>query len=371
MDLGHFKTPEVTPMLVKLYDKHKSYSQAHHEKPSMRVELTSVVSDLLVMDLTPREQELIADILISLMRQAERDLREALSERLSVLQNVPLRLILEMANDDIVVASPILKKSNILGDMDLIYIIKSKTAEYWRAIAERKTMSEQLINMLADTKDLGTAIQLAENQNITLTPHAMSVLSDVAQGQERLATPLVRRSEVTPDIVQSLYRFVGDALKQHLKEKYNIQDNKVEETLDDIIIDFVEHEEAGFKPTSKMLLAAAHLHRKKLVDPELMIGTLKRSQYRLFVSLFSVYAGIDSDRMLEILSEPSGRNLAVICRVKNVMRADFLSLFLLSVALHNKGNPLNSKDIEKAGEYYDRITPDMAKEFFKNSLSAH
>jgi len=151
MDLSFLdKSSNVTPLLVRLYDSHKLHGLAQDEKPLARVELVTAVSELLEMELSPRESELMADVMISLMRQAEVDLREALAERLAVLDNVPLRLVLQLSNDEIDVARPVLKKSTVLGDMDLIYIVKSKGPEYWQAIAQREEISNQVINLLSD-----------------------------------------------------------------------------------------------------------------------------------------------------------------------------------------------------------------------------
>src|SRR6056297_122186 len=126
----------------------------------------------------------MADVMISLMRQAEIDLREALAERLAVLDNVPLRLVLQLSNDEIDVARPVLKQSPVLSDMDLIYIMKSKGPEYWQAIAQREHMSNQIMNLLSDTRDVETGIALVENEKITLTEHTLNVLSEVAQNSD-------------------------------------------------------------------------------------------------------------------------------------------------------------------------------------------
>ena len=76
MDLGFLdKSSNVTPLLVRLYDSQKLHGLAQDEKPLARAELTSAVTELLEMDLSPRETELIADVLIGLMRQAELDLQ--------------------------------------------------------------------------------------------------------------------------------------------------------------------------------------------------------------------------------------------------------------------------------------------------------
>ena len=86
MDLSSFdKSPHMTPLLVRLYDSHKLYGLVKDNKPLARAELTRAVTDLFETKLTAREQELLADVLIGLMRQAEKDLRQALSEKLAGL----------------------------------------------------------------------------------------------------------------------------------------------------------------------------------------------------------------------------------------------------------------------------------------------
>src|SRR6056297_3340090 len=110
MDLSFLSktSSQVTPILVKLYDSHKLYGLAKDKKPEARGELTSAVVELFDMQLSNNEQELIADVLMELLRQAEIDLREALAHKLAARDDIPLRLALEMANDEIPVAKPIL-----------------------------------------------------------------------------------------------------------------------------------------------------------------------------------------------------------------------------------------------------------------------
>jgi hypothetical protein len=128
MDLSFLdKSSDVTPLLVRLYDSHKLYGLAKDKKPLARAELMSIISDLLGMNLSPRESELIADVLIALMRQAEKDLRQALAERLSMLEKVPLRLILQISHDEIEIAAPVLRNSPFWANSTL-YISSNRKA---------------------------------------------------------------------------------------------------------------------------------------------------------------------------------------------------------------------------------------------------
>ncbi len=370
MDLSFLdKSSSVTPLLVRLYDSHKLYGLAKDKKPLARVELTSAVSELLEMDLSPRESELVADVMIELMRQAEKDLREALAERLSVMGDISLRLVLQIANDEIEVAEPVLRNSNVLGDLDLIYIVKSKGADYWQAIAKREQISNQVMDVLADTKDFDTAVTLAENMNITLTEHAVIVLSDLAQESEVLARPLLRRDEVSGDIANVLYKFVGEELKRFIRENYELETSSLIDTVDEVVLELKEiDEESEFTPTSAMLKAADRYKEKGILTVKLMLGTLRRGQIPAFIAQFLKFSGLEPDTVETILAQPNGQGLAVACKAFGLAKEDFVSIFLLTNRVRNRGRMVDLKDMTRAINYYNRIKPDVARGIMKNSL---
>ncbi len=369
MDLSFLdKSSGVTPLLVRLYDSHKLLGLAKDRQPLARAELVSAVSDLLGMELSPRETELVSDVLIALMRQAEKDLRQALAERLSVIDNVPLRLILQIANDEIDIAAPVLRNSNVLGDMDLIYIIKSRTAAHWQAIATRAKLSEHVMNVLAETKEIGTALALAENMNITLTERTLTVLSDIAQGNEDLAGPLLRRDEVSDELAGKLYKYVGAQLKRYIAQNYAVKSELLAEAIDEIIFELAEEPSQGeFMPTASMIKAAERFRDKGLLTAQMMIGTLKRGQTQSFIAQFAKFTGLTPETIISILHQPTGQGLAVACKAFGIIKTDFVSLFLLTNRIRSREKMVDVKDINSALGYYDRIKQDIALDIIRNS----
>ncbi|MGB4106932.1 MAG: DUF2336 domain-containing protein [Alphaproteobacteria bacterium] len=372
MDLSFLdKSSGVTPLLVRLYDSHKLYGLAKDKKPLARAELMSVVSDLLGMDLSPRESELIADVLIALMRQAETDLRKALAERLSMLGKAPLRLILQLSHDEIEIAAPVLRNSNVLGELDLIYIIKSKSAEYWREIAARKKLSDHVMNILADTRDFTTAMTLAENTYISLTEHTLGVLSELAQNSEDIAMPLLRRDDIGSEIASKLYQFVGYELKRYIADNYEIESGKITDVIDEIVLEFVDvAEEDQFGPTPSTVKAVERYHEKGILTVKMMLATLKRGQMQTFIAMYSKFSGLPVDTVISILRQSSGQGLAVACRAKAIAKQDFISMYLLSNRIRNSGKMVDLKDITRAIAYFDRIQSDVAKGILENSLNS-
>ena len=358
------KSPDVAPLLVRLYDSHKLYELATDDTPVARAELTSAVAELLETDLAPREQELISDVLISLMRQAERDLREALSERLSVIDTVPLRIALQLANDDISVATPVLQKSNVLSDMDLLYIIKAKTAGYWQAIAARRGMSDQLINVLADTRDVSTARVLVDNKAIRLPMHAMSVIGEMVVANEELGKPLLMRQELPESIARRLYSVVGAELKHYIRDYFGAFAGPASDAVDDVMLEFTEAIVSATRPVDlpafmpgASMIAAAHAYKEKgRLSVNTMMETLQRGQYASFIAMFSVYAGMDAKIVHEMISESGGHRLAVACKALGVQKTDMTRFYMLSQRVRSSDRIINQGELMSAIRAYDKVT---------------
>lgn len=366
MDLNFLdQSSDITPLLVKLYDQQKLYSVAQDNKPIARNALAAGIVELLSHDLSARESEAISDILIELVRQAEKDLKVAVSERLAAVDKVPLRLALQIAHDNIDVAAPLLQSCPVFGDLDLIYIIKSKPAPYWRVIAGRTGMSDQVVNALVDTGDLKTAVNLAENMAITLNDHALSVLSDMAQGQETLAQPLIRRPDVSPTLAKALYEYVGEAFKQQMREENPAFSAMIDEVVENVQ---AELSGSGVSEADQHLETAQNMAERGLLNMTAMIDGLKRGQYQTFVAQFSVYTGVRMAIVEEVLKQESGQGLAIICRASDLVKPDFLSIYLLSRKTHRAGEAMNAATLNKAATYYDRLTQDVASAILKDSI---
>ncbi len=59
-------------------------------------------------------------------------------------------LLKMLANDEIEVAGPVLKKSTVLQDLDLVEVIRNRTIEHQLAIAVREHVSERVSGALVE-----------------------------------------------------------------------------------------------------------------------------------------------------------------------------------------------------------------------------
>src|SRR3989339_1435189 len=65
------ETARVAPLLVRLYNTHRVYSLAKDKGTPARSELADIVLEMFETQLSPREAELVTDVLLGLLQQAE------------------------------------------------------------------------------------------------------------------------------------------------------------------------------------------------------------------------------------------------------------------------------------------------------------
>lgn len=362
---SHSVQQPVTPLLVELYDTHRLYQLAGDNAPAARRELCEIVSDLLVSSERPAEKELIADILISLIRQAEYDLKRALADRLSVMEDAPLRLVLRLAEEEIGIAGPVLRYSKVLNDLDLLYLIQSHDSSYWQAIAARERLGAPVAEKLAETRDMDTARVLAGNESAELTPAAQSILADLACQDESIARPLLHRAELPTDIARRLYAYVADDLRSFIETEYNLKATEIRENIADVMNEFASVPEDGFRPTAAMIRAASVFAEKGQLNVALMLATLKRGQVASFVAQFSKFCGLPVSVVMSMLQQPQGQGLAICSKLYDVSRDDFVSIFLLTRRVVRPEASFDHRDLNRAITYYDRINKNVAERLIR------
>lgn len=364
MNINEFeKMPHLMPHLVHLYETHKLYDLAQEEKPKVRTELTNSIAGIFEGSLNQRERALLSDVLVGLLKQAEKDLRIAISERLSVLDTVPLNLVLHLINDDIEIATPMLLNSRVLGNQDLAYIIQGKEAVYGRIIAKRNNLGQEVITMLAESGDKATLQSLAENEEIIIGEEALGIMAEAAVQDEKLARPLLMRPEMPESIARMLYKHVGRELREYITAFYGKANPKVMEDVDDIIIEFTDRQETAYTPSETMILTARKYKEVGLLNMDYMLDTLRRGQIGSFIAQFSEYTGIAVQTIHDSLSEQQPKLFAICCRAQGIQKNDFSRIFLLTHKLRSKSRIVNQRDMIGALAFFDKFDAQAARRY--------
>jgi uncharacterized protein (DUF2336 family) len=175
---------------------------------SQHVGIQRQVTDIL-LGCAPSYSERQAAILNGVMgRLVERIDRRALLElsgRLASVDNAPASVIGRLSNDnDIAIAGPVLERSNVVTDENLVAVAKTKSQDHLLAIAGRKQISAIVTDVLVDRGNPDVARKVAANLGACFSEIGFVKVVRSASGNEELAAAIAARKDVPEELLPFL-----------------------------------------------------------------------------------------------------------------------------------------------------------------------
>ncbi|MGB8275641.1 MAG: DUF2336 domain-containing protein [Alphaproteobacteria bacterium] len=306
---------------------------AHDKSAESRRILLENISDLFLSAegrLSERERTLMSGIVSQLLHEVEMSVRRELAQRLAAAAHAPHELVVALANDEIQIADPILRKSGVLNDVDLIEIVKHRTQEHRVAVATRESLSPDVTQALIDSGDTDAIEALINNHDVEITRRAMDYLVSESQRVDGFQQPLLRRPDLPPQLAHRMFWWVSAALREFILTNYKI---------DETILDSIIHETTGAAATraeadrstyADAEFVVSELAGRGQLDDRFLLQCLKRGRIAAFTAALAKMASISVELARRVIFDPGGEALAVLCKASGIERSVFSSIFLLT-----------------------------------------
>lgn len=326
-----------------------------------RTELFEAIADLATNGervLTARDRALMRDIIARLIEEVELSVRHALAERLSKTEHAPRELVVCLANDEIAVARPLLLKSTLLRDPELVEIIQYRTMEHQVAIAMRPGLGETVSEALVWTDRPEVIRTLLKNDSARISEGALSRLADKSVENVAYQAPLLHRRDLPPRLARKMYWSVSAALREHIVRNFDIDPDTLDDTIEDTIAEAVERDtDAASNPAGKSpRLPASARDRRRLMY------LLDDGRVSEFVELFSQLSGLRATLARRMLFEPGGEATAIVCKAIGLDKDSFAPIFLRFRQGRLGDKRVEIDELTKALRNFDRITDQNARE---------
>lgn len=347
--------------MISMSDPQYLYKLAKSATPEARRSLADGISAVLadIPEDGGGDRAVAADILMELMRDAERDLKEYLSEKLAVEPNIPHELAIFLAQDEITVAEPVLKYSRVLTQTDLIDLVRDKTEMYWQAIAQRDDIAQELAYALIMTEDNKTVENIVNNTHAMFCERSMYRLIILAKKKvKEIQEPLLMRPEISPKLATELYWFVSAELRRYIMHKFHIQSNKIDNALEMILQEQISHKNGDRSLEQDMKTFARRLNKNGKINSSMLIRVLRRKNRPFFCHLLAEKTELPVEVINLILSKKDVRLLATVCQAADINKVDFTTIYLLTRP--KEGAVTNSSQLNAAVLSYTRVKKDMA-----------
>ncbi|MDQ7248888.1 DUF2336 domain-containing protein [Dongia sedimenti] len=331
-------------------------SLARQKSDQAREQLFEAMGDVFLERntvLTLQERALITDILEKLIREVSREIRRKLAVKLAEAPGTPRELAVLLANDEIDIASPVLIRSKVLEDADLIEIVRNRSTQHLLAIAMRRDLSTAVADALVESGEKDVIRTLLENQDAHISRATMAYLVEQSKAVDEFQEPLVKRRDLPGDLARRMCLWVSAAIRQSLLERFSIDVDKLDDSLEPIAREEAERlQEAD--PDAAGALAQALGEGRKLT-PRLLMQTLRRGEVPLFEAMLAEMSGLRPALIRRLCYEPGGQGLAVVARGIGLSREEFASIYLLTRKARPGGMSLDPADLGRALEFFDRI----------------
>mgnify|MGYP003594428640 CR=1 FL=1 len=331
--------------------------------------------------LDPAVQMLVESIFLTLVVEAERDIRARLAERIGGSSWAPPALINVLALDDIEVARPIIAASPVLQDSDLIRLLVEATIEHQIEVAKRPRLGSPVVEAILSQDEPAVLTALACNETADISVACMERLVEASRRIAALRSPLVRHPKLSTDLAQQLYVWVGQSLRSAIVSRFRVD----AAALDKAIAEAVRDAHGNVRPSADSTIVwerqgereemerrlIEKLHSADQLRPGYLLRALKERRLSLFEAALARLGNFELDQVRRATSSPDRPELlGLACAAVGIDRSVFPTVLDL-VREINAGRPGGgAESARKAMGAFGPFSPSVAGAAFKQAIKS-
>jgi len=326
----------------------------------------------------PEVQNLLDSIFMTLVVEAERDIRGRLAERLADATWAPTALINILALDEIEIARPIIARSPILRDHDLIRLLVQATLEHQIEIARRPHLAPAVVEAILARDESAVLTALAANPTAQISPDGLRRLVDKARDLVALRSPLARHPALSSELAEQLYLWVGRALREALVVRFKLDPDTMAQAVE-ASLRAAHHGPVAIDPPSLEENQAREEMEEALVEkldaagqlrPGYLLRVLRERRLQLFLFALARLGQFDIRQVRRAVDSNRPELLALACSAVGIDRSVFPTI-LDHVRQLNGGLPGGGAEAaRKASGAFGPFAPDIAAMAFRQAVSA-
>jgi uncharacterized protein (DUF2336 family) len=347
--------------------------EIHEAAPrsSVRRSLAKRLADVICIpasQITPQERHMAGDVLVELLREADLTLRESVAKRLVMLNEAPRTILVILAKDDIQVARHVLEESKSLTDSDLIQISRKVTNEHRKMIAQRRKISDAVVDVLVEFLEEDVVEILLQNKGANFSETAIQRILTVSRSYQNYVKLLCKREEVRPSHGLTMFWWADEKNRRAILHRFGVTREILQTSCADLYpaaaaegwndaavrkaLQFIERRQRN----------RAALNRSDFESLEAAIDEAEKTGLTRHLSEeISYLAGIKPATGAQIMTDKTGEPLAVLCKAPGLSRAYLLKLWRAVGKPETLVDGAPNKELENTIAAYDSISTDNAQ----------
>lgn len=239
--------------------------------------------------LSAKEKKAAEEMFTTLLAQKDKNLCSVLVAQLEKALYVKPALLSDLMALDSETAATVVNKFRAVNDAFLEKIIEKK--KYLPLIAERTTLSSNLMKRLIQKGDVSVVQKMIANENLLLTDGVYDeILKNFAQN-ETIQRALLTRQHVPMSVLEKLLPFMGDDVKRFLLVRRDLPvqlvTSLVSQTREKSILTLSEK-----STEDEVRMLVIHLESADRLTPNLILRSVCTGDMKFFEYALAIKAGI-------------------------------------------------------------------------------
>ncbi len=326
-----------------------------------RIDILTRITDLFITGAEVYSQEQVGvfdDVMVRLVNTIETQARAKLAHRLAPIANAPERVIHMLAfDDDIEVARPVLIQSERLDDRDLLVSAGTKSQEHLHAIAQRRSLSEAVTDVLVERGDREVVHSVARNIGARFSDAGYRMLVKRSTGDDALATEVGSRR----DIPRPLFLLLLEKASTAVRARLSAENPQAGTAIEGILAEVVGGMRSDARNASPDFAAAQatveQQNRIRRVGEAEIYQYARDRKFEETAIALSIMCDTPIDVVERALLDPGAEIILILAKVAGLTELTTKAILLLRAA--DRG--MSAKDLEQALSSFNRLQTDTAR----------
>ena len=337
----------------------------------VRRALAKRLSDVICIpasQLPPQERHMAGDVLVELLRDADVELRASVAKRLVMLNEAPRTILLILAKDKIEVAKYILEESRSLTDSDLIQIARKVSSEHRKIMAQRRKISDAVVDVLAEFLEEDVVETLLSNKGANFSETAIQRILTVSRQHQPYVKLLCQRDELRPSHGLTMFWWADVQNRRTILHRFGVTRQVLQQSCADLYPQAAAEgwNDAAVRKALQFIERRqrnrAAVARSEFETLEAAVEAAERAGLTQNIAEeISYMAGIKPATGAQIITDEGGEALAVLCKAPGLKRQYLSKMWRAMGRKETMPDGSRHPDLENAIRVYDAISTDNAQ----------
>ena len=210
--------------------------------------------------------------------------------------------MLKLARDIDQVAIPVLERSPVLTDEDLVGLVYYGSPAKQCAIAGRPDVAAPVSEAIAHRGDRSAVLRLVHNSGAVINEAAATILVKRYADDADVSVPLVQRGELPALLVERLIAMVSEQLREYLVERHEI-DHRVAATLEEQTRERTTTDAIARMSEADMRALVAQLSENGRLTATLILRAACAGEFRFVEAAFAQLTAVPDERIWRLIHD--------------------------------------------------------------------